>query len=127
MAKAIADPEKSTLHQRLRAVPIDREPWASRYPTLRGYLTDRFGRPANGVVAGNVFMATPLGTVADRECVRVEGNAEVKEGLSADMAAALVDPARRRGMGDLRPEGAPAGFDPIPVRLIGPRPERENQ
>ncbi len=34
MAKAIADPEKSTLHQRLRAVPIDKEPWHTRYPTL---------------------------------------------------------------------------------------------
>jgi hypothetical protein len=124
MAKNIADPQTSTLHQRLRAVPIDREPWASRYPTLAHYLDDRFGRPANGLVAGNVLLATPLGTIADRECVKVENNAELKEPLPPDIAASLVSPDRRRALKDLAPAGAPPGFAPIPVSQIGPRPSR---
>jgi hypothetical protein len=119
MAKSIADPANSTLHQRYRAVPIDREPWSTRYPTLGAYLTDRFGRPTNGVIAGNMLFATPFGTVADRECVKVEGNAERRESLpNADR---LVDPTLRRGLPGLIPDQAPEGFAPIPVSRIGPR------
>jgi hypothetical protein len=127
MAKQIADPAKSTLHQRLRAVPIDAEPWATRYPTLRSYLTDRFGRPVNGLVVGNVFLATPLGTIADRECVRVENNTELKDPLPPDSAAALLDPNRRRALPDLVPTDAPEGFVPIPVSQIGPRSAKSSQ
>jgi hypothetical protein len=123
MAKSIADPAKSTLHQRLRAVPIDREPWSTRYPTLSSYLTDRFGRPANGVVTGNILLATPLGTIADRECVTVENNTELKASLPSDELAALVAPERRHVLADLAPAQAPQGFKPIPVARIGPRSE----
>ncbi len=121
MAKNIADPEKSTLHQRLRAVPIDIEPWKSRYPTLAVYLTDRFGRPTNGLVARNIFLATPLGRIDDKECVKLESNVELKETLSADLVAQLLDPARRRALTSLTPEKAPDGFAPIPVQRIGSR------
>ncbi len=121
MAKNIADPAHSTLHERLRAVPIDKEPWKSRYPTLGAYLTDRFGRPANGVVAGNMFFATPLGAIADRECVIVVGNVEVRESLPAADLAVLIDPKLRRALPDMTPGQAPAGFAPIPVGRIGPR------
>ena len=121
MAKSISDPAHSTLHERLRAVPIDREPWKSRYPTLGAYLTDRFGRPANGVVSGNMCFATPLGTIADRECVQVEGNVEAPGPLPPALVAGLADPKLRRGLAGLVPEGAPAGFAPIPVSQIGPR------
>jgi hypothetical protein len=127
MAKSIADPAKSTLHQRLKAVPIDHEPWKTRYPTLGEYLTDRFGRPTNGVVEGNVFAATPLGNIADRECVRVDQNVELKEALAADVVAGLMDPKKRCAMTDLTPAGAPTGFVPIPVRLIGPRQVEEGK
>jgi hypothetical protein len=120
MAKNIADPEKSTLHQRLRAVPIDKEPWRTRYPSLQAYLTDRFGRPVGGVVEGNVCFATPLGKILDRECVRVDGNVESKEPLGAEELGAMLDPIRRRGLADFVPKGAPEGFKAIPVGRIGP-------
>jgi hypothetical protein len=58
-------------------MPIDREPWKSRYPSLGSYLTDRFGRPVGGVVRGNRLVSTPLGRIDDRECVAVLDNVEV--------------------------------------------------
>jgi hypothetical protein len=79
MAKHIADPTTSTLHKRLAELPISAEPWASRYPTLSGYLDDRFGRPVGSEVEGNQFYATPFGKVTDRDCVRVDGNREHPE------------------------------------------------
>lgn len=121
MAKDIADPARSTIRRRLLAVPIDREPWSTRYPTLATYLTDRFGRPANGLVEGNVFLATPLGRIDDRECVRLEANVESPTPLDPALVARLLDPARRAGLGDLVPGNAPPGFNPIPVSRIGPR------
>ncbi|MFM7299369.1 MAG: hypothetical protein ACKO4Q_19365, partial [Planctomycetota bacterium] len=77
MAPHIADPATSTLHRRLAAIPIEREPWSSRYPSLRSYLSDRFGRPVGGVVRSNRLVATPLGRIDDRECVQVEDNLDV--------------------------------------------------
>jgi hypothetical protein len=52
---------------------VDQEPWRTRYPTLQDYLTDRFGRPVNGTVAGNALMATAPGKIDDRECVTESG------------------------------------------------------
>ena len=60
-------------------------------------------------------------SVADRECVKVEGNVEVTQPLRAELVAGLVDPRVRRGISNLVPDGAPAGFAPIPVDQIGPR------
>lgn len=77
MAPHIADPATSTLHRRLAALPIASEPWRSRYPSLQGYLSDRFGRPVGGKVRSNRLVATPLGRIDDRECVQVEGNLDV--------------------------------------------------
>ena len=122
MAKHIADPEHSTLHQRLAAVPIDREPWKSRYPTLQTYLTDRFGRPVGGVVEGNALLATPLGNIADRECVHVEDNTTVP--MSADAAAPTArelanmphDPTA-----EFRPAESMPDFPPIRFGDTGPR------
>ncbi|MDF1799423.1 MAG: DUF4838 domain-containing protein [Planctomycetota bacterium] len=79
MAKHIADPATSTLHKRLFAMPIESEPWASRYPSLQHYLTDRFGRPAGSRLADNTFIATKLGPVDDRGCVEVTGTVELSE------------------------------------------------
>ena len=73
MAPNIADPKTSTLHQRLAAIPVGQEPWRTRYPTLQTYLTDRFGRPANGTVMGNAMMATAPGKIDDREGVQETG------------------------------------------------------
>ena len=79
MAKHIADPETSTLHRRLAAMPVDRPPWSERFPSLQSYLSDRFGRPAGSRVVGNLFLATPFGSVVDGEAVAVAGNEELPD------------------------------------------------
>ena len=77
MAPRLANPATSTLHQRLAAMPVDQEPWRSRYPTLRTYLTDRFGRPVGGRVEGNALLETPPGRIEDRECVEESGTLQL--------------------------------------------------
>ena len=121
MAKYIADPATSTLHQNLAAVPIDQEPWKSRYPTLGAYLTDRFGRPVGGLVEGNVLIDTALGNIDDPECVRVEGNVTLAPDGLRTTADALI-----AGIGDGETvfdagDGLP-GFPPIAVGSAGPSP-----
>ena len=73
MAPRLANPATSTLHQRLAAMPIDQEPWRSRYPSLQAYLTDRPGRPVGGQVVGNALLGTPFGSIEDRSCVEESG------------------------------------------------------
>lgn len=73
MKEALDDPSTSTLHRRLAAMPIDSAVWRRRFPTLKDYLTDRFGRPVNGIVEGTLLVGTPLGRIDDRECVRETG------------------------------------------------------
>lgn len=109
MAPHIADPATSTLHRRLAALPIEREPWSSRYPTLRGYLSDRFGRPVGGVVRANRLVATPLGRIDDRECVQVLDNVPVENELH-DLEA-LVEAAR----------GGTVWIGDVRVGPVGPR------
>lgn len=99
MHKEIVDPETSTLRRRLAAMPIEQEPWRSRFPTLQGYLTDRFGRPVNGLVAGTLLLGTEFGKIDDRECVREEGTATVEmraEELRANCDRWLVVVQRKR-------------------------------
>ncbi len=109
MAKAIADPATSTLHRRLRALPIDRPPWSERYPDVARTLTIGFGRPIGSDVVGNAFFHTPLGRIADRDAVRVDGNLELD---------AALDP---RAIPMLSVPGIP-DFPPIPIGTVGPRP-----
>lgn len=73
MAPHIANPETSTLHKNLAAMPVATEPWSLRFPTLAAYLTDRFGRPVGSSVTGSVLVGTPFGRVDDPACVLVEG------------------------------------------------------
>jgi hypothetical protein len=73
MAPHIADPDTSTLHRNLAAMPIASEPWRTRFPTLGTYLSDRFGRPVGSSIEGSVLIGTPFGRVDDTGCVRVEG------------------------------------------------------
>jgi parallel beta-helix repeat protein len=80
MAKNIADPSTSTLHRNLAAVPIDQEPWKSRYPSLSSYLSDRFGRPVGSVVERFVLVDTPLGNIDDREAVKVGAMVTIEPG-----------------------------------------------
>jgi len=74
MAPQLTDPDTSTILRRYAAMPVDRPPWSRRFPSLRHYGDDRFGRPAGSRVVWNLFLATPFGVVADREAVQVAGN-----------------------------------------------------
>jgi hypothetical protein len=127
MAPHIADPATSTLHRRLAEAPIDREPWCSRFPSLAGYLTDRFGRPAGSRVSGTALLATDFGSIEDRECVAESGTV-ILPGLAGDALAheceRLVRQARigpvtvgNATLGPVGPSGAsttsgPSGPDP---------------
>ena len=123
MARHIADPATSTLHRNLAAVPIDQEPWKSRYPVLGGYLTDRFGRPVGGVVEGNALVSTPLGAIADRECVRVASNEQITID-DASLAAFADDAPSHQRSALFDPGDALPDFVPIRFGAIGPRTDR---
>ncbi|MFO1051440.1 MAG: right-handed parallel beta-helix repeat-containing protein [Planctomycetota bacterium] len=110
MAKDIADPATSTLHQRLREIPFDQEPWASRYPQVKLTLTESFGRPLGSRVVGNAFYRTPFGRVDDKDLVLVENN------RSFDRR--LVLPSTPDAELDV-PEIP--GFARIPIGGVGPR------
>ncbi len=120
MSKFIADPKTSTLHRNLAAVPIDSEPWASRYPTLRTYLTDRFGRPVGGVVRDNVLIDTPLGFIEDRRSVRVENNRTLVPSRDGVMSSDEILASARDPLAVLKA----AGFEPIRFGATGPRTAR---
>ncbi|HHI81250.1 MAG TPA: right-handed parallel beta-helix repeat-containing protein [Planctomycetes bacterium] len=116
MAGKLKDPRTSTLHRRLRAVPIDREPWKSRYPSLQRYLSDRMGKPVGSKVLGNLFFGTRLGTIADPKTVEVRGNL-VKKGRPG-----ILEERSGRGPRFKVPSFAPEGVDgfpPIPLSEIG--------
>jgi parallel beta-helix repeat protein len=46
-----------TLTKRLAEVPVDQEPWKSRYPMLAKTLADRPGAPVGSRITGNAFVA----------------------------------------------------------------------
>ncbi len=116
MSRSLKDPRTSTLHRRLRAVPIDKEPWRSRYPSLRRYLSDRFGHPVGSKVLGNLFYGTLLGTIADPKTVEVHGN-QVKKGRPGILEEKKGSPPRFR-IRTFAPKEVP-GFPPIPLSEIG--------
>jgi parallel beta-helix repeat protein len=116
MAKHIADPSRSTLHKRLAALPIDAEPWRTRFPTLGAYLTDRFGRPVGGRVIDTALMATPLGQIEDHECVEESGTMTVQAPGDAEMDSflgALIGSVRKQAVTIGHTTAGP----------VGPRPE----
>ena len=116
MAKNIRDPRTSTLHKRLAAVPIEEEPWASRYPMLRRTLTERFGHPLGGRILGNAFFRTKLGRIVDRDCVEVRGNLVGGDPPPLFREASKDGPRFASPL--LRIEGIP-NFPPIPLDRIG--------
>jgi len=118
MARHIADPKTSTLHKRLAAIPIDHEPWASRYPMLKEYLSDRFGRPVGSKVIGNAFFHTRFGKVADRDCV------EVRDNLVRDQTLDLRSPDDESFRKDVLVIPEIEGFSAIPLHAIGSRGRR---
>jgi len=113
MAPHIADPESSTLHRNLAAMPIGDEPWRSRFPALATYLTDRFGRPVGSAIVGNVLVATPLGRIDDTECVRIEGTR--RHEVDEARVPALCDELARQARDGV------AECDGVRVGPVGPR------
>ncbi|MEY4672753.1 MAG: hypothetical protein RL148_537 [Planctomycetota bacterium] len=87
MSPHLADPSRSTLHQRLAAVPVANEPWRTRYPTLGGYLTDGFGRPRGSSVSGSVLVASRPPRIEDRESVHETGTVSLDPPADLDSAA----------------------------------------
>ena len=125
MASYIADPATSTLHQRLRDIPVDRPPWSERYPEVRDTLTVAFGRPLGSAVVENVFARTPFGSVDDREMVRVADNL-----LTDDVPGLFRIPPGPddRTFTFASPTWAPPGlegFPPLPVGTFGIRAESD--
>ncbi len=123
MAEHIEDPETSTLHRRLRAVPIGEPPWSTRFPELQATLTDDFGMPVGSRVVGNVFFGTPFGHVADPETVEVGGNPELDRGpgffeVFLDPPSPWAGPPHR----ELTVPDVPT-FRPIPIAAFGLRKE----
>ncbi len=122
MAKNIADPATSTLHKNLAAVPIDKEPWATRYPTLGTYLTDRFGRPVGSAFTGNALLATPLGNIDDPECVRVEDNQTISiNTASTGILVSILTSISQDPSVEYHPDESMTDFPPIPFGSTGPR------
>lgn len=111
MAKHLQDPSTSTLHKTFAAMPVDREPWKSRYPGLASYLTDRFARPVRGVVSDSFLINTPFGKIDDHECVTE--SATSSETVAPDAiearATSLIEQARHAevtiGAAELGPVG----------------------
>ncbi len=87
MAPHLADPSRSTLHQRLAAVPVASESWRTRYPTLGGYLTDGFGRPRGSSVSGSVLVASRPPRIEDRESVHETGTVVLDPPADLDSTA----------------------------------------
>ena len=114
MAPHLVDPGRSTILKAFRAMPVGRPPWSERYPRLAAYATDRPGRPAGGELDRSMLVATPLGRIDDRECVREDGTMLVKitpEGL-AELEVRAVDEPRR----------GPCTIGPAALGPVGPRP-----
>ena len=55
-ASDLADSETGILYQRLRSMPYDQEPWASRYPELANILENEPAKPKNNRIFNNVFV-----------------------------------------------------------------------
>ena len=95
MADAIAEPSTSTILQRYAAMPVAREPWSTRFPTLSRYLDDRRGRPVGGRVEGMLLANSAPGRIDDRECVLESGTVRLEERDDAEAwADALLERVR---------------------------------
>jgi hypothetical protein len=118
MAEQIADPESSTLHRRLRAVPVTEPPWSERFPELLDTLTVGPGRPVGSAVVGNAFVRTTLGKVEDPESVRIEGNVSLDRDLGLFTEGGAAPGELRFAPRALDVREVP-GFPAIPLEEIG--------
>ncbi len=134
MAASIADPESSTILKRYNDMPVNEEPWKSRYPTLSHYLDEHFGRPQGSSITCNLFYATPMGRIDDKEMVHIQGNMEVSTDRKTVDARVrrihsmintplpMIDTSEQM----LIPLEMPA-FQPIPLDRFGPQPARPDR
>jgi hypothetical protein len=88
-AREMAGRRDSELWRRLLAVPYDREPYASRYPSLARLPDDRPELAKDNVVTGNVAVAS---TFRDSSIARAELQTIAEnEDLRTDLAGRLPD------------------------------------
>jgi hypothetical protein len=100
MAEQLRDPQSSTLLRRYAEMPVESEPWKSRYPHLGDYLSFDFGRPVRGVLADTRLVATPLGRIDDRERVIESGTVrEPVEGAAIEARVAEILASMRSTVG----------------------------
>ena len=100
MAEQLRDPQSSTLLRRYAEMPVESEPWKSRYPHLGDYLSFDFGRPVRGVLADTRLVATPLGRIDDRERVIESGTVrEPAEGAAIEARVAEILASMRSTVG----------------------------
>ncbi|MFL9829028.1 right-handed parallel beta-helix repeat-containing protein, partial [Rhodoplanes sp. SY1] len=69
-ARHVADPA-SPIRRNLATVPIDKEPWRSRYPHLVDILSDEPGLPKYNRISGNAFAGGPGLVLSDPSLKRL--------------------------------------------------------
>ncbi len=78
------------LEKRLLAMPIQENPWAERYPSLRSIMEHDPASPLNNVLTGNIAIGTKLIeflTPADRLFLPLESNTNTESMASSERAA----------------------------------------
>ena len=107
---------KTTMTERLLAVPYKESPWKERYPTLVNILEDEPAAPKGNIIRRNICVGGRWLNLEKRAQPYV-----IIEDNIVDVDPMFVDASKLDFR--LRPE-SPAlklGFKPIPVELIGPK------
>lgn len=108
---------ETTMTERLKAVPYQSEPWATRYPQLLTILQDEPAAPKGNVIARNIIIGEGWDAIFDEAkpyVTFVDNLINVEVGM-ADPAAGDFT------LADDSPAWA-LGFEPIPYDAIGLRP-----
>jgi hypothetical protein len=113
------DREQGTLFVRLRDVPYQQEPWASRYPELTNILEGDPGIPSGSLIENNVIYKTQPMNLAEivREKSRVGKNMLLDQGqdqLFVNAAQQDFRITQNAMVYDSLP-----GFEEIPFQYIG--------
>ena len=115
-----------TLWARLRAAPVNTEPWLKAYPQLVGLADGRPDLPQNSIVRDNLLFNAPWVRGIDGINPDVERLGEVRHNVETDRPPGAFDPLRRvfvfdpdSGVFDRMP-----ALRSIPVERIGLREGR---
>ena len=111
---------KTTLPERLNAMPFQTSPWKDRYPQLLTVLEDEPGKPKYNVIRKNISVGGRWSDIDEkaRPCVTLENNLiDESPGFTGEPHgfSATAEDFKLQ-------EDSPAfnlGFEPIPVEKIG--------